>query len=136
MPPQGQGIQRMLLLQGPACNADFQSILAAPIARIGAPIRRHLQSMQLGFLQRSGFGRADNLPCTATGGGGGTGDNSPPGGSGGGGDGDGEGDEDDELLSKKQVCTSFTEDSSSTLWLASPLPLMLICRAPKVILLP
>ncbi|KAK9909941.1 hypothetical protein WJX75_009820 [Coccomyxa subellipsoidea] len=59
--------------------------------------------MQLGFLQRSGFGRADNLPCTATGGGGGTGDNSPPGGSGGGGDGDGEGDEDDELLSKKQA---------------------------------
>ena len=94
-----------LLLQGATCSMDLQRLLAAPIARIGAPIRRHLQSMQLGAPQRSNASRADNLPCTATGGGGGAGDKGPPGGSGGKGEGNGEGDDGDELLSKKQVRT-------------------------------
>ena len=101
-------IHGISLLQGPACTADFQRMVAGPISRLSLPIRQHLDSMQLGFLQRCGTNRADNLPCTATGGGGGSGVKLPPGGgSGGGGEGSGEGDDADELLSKKQACTDL-----------------------------
>lgn len=94
------------MLQGPACAADFQRMVSGPVSRLSSPIRQHLESMQVAFLQRSGTTRADTLPCTATGGGGGSGVKLPPvGGSGGAGEGSGEGDDADELLSKQQART-------------------------------